>query len=146
MWSIWPNMPEEGPPRLLQYAMGKVGEYQGTREGLIKRFRDARVRRTLRDKLVEIAAYGLVDPELSPFEKQHALASRSLKATDYCVRQDMSEVIRVEQPQEMIPWRDVPKDLETWKKFGNEFFTGLNMVNKGQGALTCYKSDATSEN
>ncbi|GMF28839.1 unnamed protein product [Phytophthora fragariaefolia] len=69
-------------------------------------------------QLVEIAAYGL------PY---------------YKVRQDLSEGIRVEQPMEMIPWREVPTDLEGWKKLGNEFFSVLNSVNEGRGALACYK-------
>lgn len=62
-------------------------------------------------QLVEIGAYGLVDPDLSPFERQPALASRFPKGQPilvfepyYKVRQDMSEGIRVEQPKEMIPW------------------------------------------
>ncbi|KAG3074967.1 hypothetical protein PI125_g21841 [Phytophthora idaei] len=56
----------------------------------------------------------------------------------YKVRQDMSEGIRVEQPMEMIPWRDVPKSLDTWKKLGNECFSVLNTVKEGRGALVWY--------
>ncbi|ETL47417.1 hypothetical protein L916_02837 [Phytophthora nicotianae] len=57
----------------------------------------------------------------------------------YKVRQDMSEGIRVEQPMEMIPWRDVPKSLDSWKRLGNEYFSVLNTANEGQGALACYE-------
>ncbi|KAG6623798.1 uncharacterized protein IUM83_01968 [Phytophthora cinnamomi] len=96
-------------------------------------------------QLVEVAAYGLVDAELPYFERQHALASRFPKGQPvvvfepyYKVRQDLSEGIRVEQPKEMIPWRDVPKDFETWKKLGNDYFSVLNSVNEGRGALACY--------
>ncbi|KAE8886819.1 hypothetical protein PF005_g24736 [Phytophthora fragariae] len=202
------NLPEEEQSRLLQSAMGKVGEYQEqaqqsrTREGLIQRFKQARARfvrpggafaeqlqvgqitpdgvqelvvgtthrgrylcgwvaiddaffgiassslllEDVTGQLVEIGAYGLVDPDLPPFERQHALASRFPKGQAivvfepyFKVRQDMSEGIRVEQPKEMIPWRDEPKDLDTWKKLGNDYFSGINTVNEGRGALACYE-------
>ncbi|KAG3114592.1 hypothetical protein PI124_g6681 [Phytophthora idaei] len=97
-------------------------------------------------QLVEIAAYGLVDPDLPPYEKQHIVASRFPRGQPvvvfepyHKVRQDMSEGIRVEQPKELIPWKKVPRDLATWKKLGNAFFGVLNTSNEGRGALACYE-------
>ncbi|KAF4146964.1 hypothetical protein GN958_ATG03851 [Phytophthora infestans] len=97
-------------------------------------------------ELVEIAAYGLVDDVLAPHEKQRIVSSRFPKGQPivvfepyYKVRQDMSEGIRVEQPKELIPWNDAPRDLATWKKLGNDFFGLLNSSNEGRGALACYE-------
>ncbi|KAG6970022.1 hypothetical protein JG688_00005076 [Phytophthora aleatoria] len=97
-------------------------------------------------QLVEIAAYGLVDPDLPPHEKQHIVASRFPRGQPvvvfepyHKVRQDMSEGIRVEQPKELIPWKKVPRDLATWKKLGNAFFGVLNTSNEDRGALACYE-------
>ncbi|KAL4117364.1 hypothetical protein PRIC2_011355 [Phytophthora ramorum] len=100
----------------------------------------------VREHLVEIGAYGLVDPDLPPHEWQYALAGRFSKGQPivvfepyFKVRQDMSEGIRVELAKEMIPWRDVPKDMETWKKLGNEYFGVVTTGNEGSGALACYE-------
>jgi tetratricopeptide (TPR) repeat protein len=107
-------------------------------------------------QLVEVAAYGLVDPDLPALERQRALAGRFSKGQPivvfepyYKVRQDMSEGIRVEQAKEMIQWRDVPKDLAAWKKLhvGNDYFSVLSTKNQGRGALACYQRaiDAVKE-
>lgn len=228
------KLPEEEQVKLLQGAMGQVGDYEQkaqasrTREGLIKRFKEARARfvrpggifaeeiargdlspsavqcsmsntdakpsvdsrsrRSLKPmigselevgtthrgryicgwvaieapffgissssllmedvtgQLVEIAAYGLVDTELPAMERQYRLESKFPKGEPiivfepyFKVRQDLSEGIRIDQPKEMISWRDVPKDLSAWKKLGNEYFAVLSVKNGGRGALACYQ-------
>ncbi|KAL4145808.1 hypothetical protein PRNP1_011684 [Phytophthora ramorum] len=97
-------------------------------------------------RLVEIAAYGLVETDLPPTQRQRALASGFPKGKPiaviepyYKVRMDGSVGIRVDDAQEVVPWRDVPTDLISWKKLGNEYFSALNTQNQGRGALTCYQ-------
>ncbi|KAF1785797.1 Tetratricopeptide-like helical domain [Phytophthora cactorum] len=96
--------------------------------------------------LVEIAAYGLVDTELPPHERQRVVAGKFPKGRPivvlepyYKVRMDGSEGVRVDEADEIIPWRDVPTDLMSWKNLGNEFFSTLNSQNEGRGALACYQ-------
>ncbi|KAL4163394.1 hypothetical protein KRP22_014973 [Phytophthora ramorum] len=97
-------------------------------------------------RLVEIAAYGLVEIDLPPTQRQRALASGFPKGKPiaviepyYKVRMDGSVGIRVDDAQELVPWRDVPTDLISWKKLGNEYFSALNTQNQGRGALACYQ-------
>ncbi|KAL4145802.1 hypothetical protein PRNP1_011678 [Phytophthora ramorum] len=97
-------------------------------------------------RLVEIAAYGLVETDLPPTQRQRALASGFPKGKPiaviepyYKVRMDGSVGIRVDDAQEVVPWRDVPTDLISWKKLGNEYFSALNTQNQGRGALACYQ-------
>ncbi|POM57703.1 LOW QUALITY PROTEIN: Hypothetical protein PHPALM_37752, partial [Phytophthora palmivora] len=96
--------------------------------------------------LVEIAAYGLVDTELPPHERQCLLARRFPKGQAiivvepyYKIRLDGSVGIRVDEPNEMLPWQGAPADLMTWKNLGNDFFSVLNIQNGGRGALACYQ-------
>ncbi|KAL3666466.1 hypothetical protein V7S43_008714 [Phytophthora oleae] len=96
--------------------------------------------------LVEIAAYGLVDTELPPHERQRILTRKFPKGRAiivlepyYKVRMDGSLGVRVEKANEITPWQDEPTELTTWKNFGNEFFGGLNSNNEGRGALACYQ-------
>ncbi|KAG2511691.1 hypothetical protein JM16_008167 [Phytophthora kernoviae] len=96
--------------------------------------------------IVEVAVYGLFDSDIPLYERQHILASRFPKGQPiivlepyYKVRQDMTEGIRIDKAKEIISWRDVPTDLEAWKKLGNEFFSTLNTQNGGRGALGCYQ-------
>ncbi|OWZ09022.1 hypothetical protein PHMEG_00018340 [Phytophthora megakarya] len=96
--------------------------------------------------LVEIAVYGLVDTNLPNHEKQHFVATKFPKGTPivviepyFKVRQDMTEGVRVDQVNEIVSWNDVPVDLTSWKKLGNDFFLVLNAVNEGQGVLACYQ-------
>ncbi|RAW25553.1 hypothetical protein PC110_g18030 [Phytophthora cactorum] len=96
--------------------------------------------------LVEIATYGLVDTELPPHERQRVVAGKFPKGRPivvlepyYKVRMDGSEGVRVDEADEIIPWRDVPTDLMSWKNLGNEFFSTLNSQNEGRGALACYQ-------
>ncbi|TDH72666.1 hypothetical protein CCR75_008477 [Bremia lactucae] len=96
-------------------------------------------------EIVEIAIYGLVDSEMPPHEKQRFVASRFPKGKPvaiiepyYKVRQDLSVGIRVDQQKELISWKAVPRNLATWKKLGNNFFSNLNVINQGLGALACY--------
>ncbi|ETI49120.1 hypothetical protein F443_06959 [Phytophthora nicotianae P1569] len=94
--------------------------------------------------LVEIAAYGLVDTELRPHERQRVVAGKFPKGRPivvlepyYKVRMDGSMGVRVDQAEEIIPWRDVPTDLMSWKTLGNEFFSMMN--SQYEGALACYR-------
>ncbi|EEY67663.1 uncharacterized protein PITG_18172 [Phytophthora infestans T30-4] len=96
--------------------------------------------------LVEIAAYGLVDTELPAHERQRVVAGKLSKGRPivvlepyYKVRMDGSVGVRVDEAEEIIPWQDVPTDLMSWKKLGNEFFSTLDSQNDGRGALACYK-------
>lgn len=97
-------------------------------------------------KFVEIAVYGLVDTELPLDEIQDRVARTFPKGKPivvlepyYKIRGDGSLGIRVEQAAEIVPWRDVPTDLMTWKKLGNEFFSLVDTQNEGYGALACYR-------
>ncbi|RMX65724.1 hypothetical protein DD238_004754 [Peronospora effusa] len=97
-------------------------------------------------RLVEIAVYGLVDANLSSHEKLYIVGHKFPKGHPivvfepfYKVRMDGSLGIRVEQATEIAPWQDVPTDMVTWKKLGNDFFSVLNTQNEGCGALACYQ-------
>ncbi|KAL4150873.1 hypothetical protein PRNP1_010269 [Phytophthora ramorum] len=141
------SLPDEEHINLLQNAMGKTGEYEEqvqqsrTREGLIKRFRKARSR--------FVRPGGAVAGQIEPDGVQFSLSNTNAKPNldmrflkllkPMIVRQDMSERIRVEQAKETIPWRDVPKDMETWKKLENEYFGVVTTGNEGSGALACYE-------
>ncbi|KAG1709242.1 hypothetical protein DVH05_019886 [Phytophthora capsici] len=96
--------------------------------------------------VVEIAAYGLVDTELPPNERQRILSRKFPKGRAiavlepyYKVRMDGSVGIRVDNANEIIPWQNEPTDWTTWKDLGNEFFGRLNSDNEGRGALACYQ-------
>ncbi|KAK1933803.1 hypothetical protein P3T76_011563 [Phytophthora citrophthora] len=96
--------------------------------------------------MVEIAAYGLVDTELPPHERQRILSRKFPKGRAivvlepyYKVRMDGSVGVRVDNANEILPWQDEPTDLTTWKNLGNEFFSRLNSDNEGHGALACYQ-------
>ncbi|GMF42793.1 unnamed protein product [Phytophthora fragariaefolia] len=96
--------------------------------------------------LVEIAAYGLVDTTLSQVQRQRFVADKFPKGKPiavlepyYNVRLDGSLGIRVEDPEEIIPWKAVPTGLKTWNFLGNDFFGVLNPQNEGCGALSCYE-------
>ncbi|CAI5746568.1 unnamed protein product [Peronospora destructor] len=96
--------------------------------------------------LVEVAVYGLVDAKLSSHEKLYIVGHKFPKGHPivvfepfYKVRMDGSLGIRVEQATEIASWQDVPTDMVTWKKLGNDFFSVLNTQNEGCGALACYQ-------
>lgn len=96
--------------------------------------------------LVEIAVYDLVDSALSPRERQYRVAAQFPKRKPivvmepyYKMRMDGTIGVRVDDPNEILEWSDVPTTLATWKQLGNTFFQGVNAHNGGRGALGCYQ-------
>ncbi|KAF1783645.1 Tetratricopeptide-like helical domain [Phytophthora cactorum] len=99
-------------------------------------------------QLVEIAAYGLVDPDLPPHEKQHIVASRFPRGQPvvvfepyHKVRQDMSEGIRVEQPKELIPWKKSAERFGDVEKSRERFFRCAEHQQRRSRRMACYEQD-----